>query len=100
MFPKYLIAIIMLTFAITWLVTTHANLFVFAQDNCSSEDTIVCAQTGLSFPSPQEHGIVSPDKAIEERDHAQVDENQGQQYDQGINSDSYNKEDPFILPFP
>lgn len=100
MFRKYLIAIIMLTFAITWLVITHANLIVFAKDNCSFEDTIVCAQTGLSIPSPQEYGIVSPDKAIEEWDHAQVDENQGQQYNQGINSDSNNKEDPFILPFP
>jgi hypothetical protein len=91
----------MLTFTITWLVTTHANLIVFAKDNCSSEDTIVCAQTGLSIPAPPEHGIVSPDKVIEERNHAQeVDENQGQQYNQGINSDSNNKEDPFILPFP
>jgi hypothetical protein len=96
-FRKHLIAIIMLTFAITWIVITHSNVIVFAEDNCSSGDSIVCAQTGLSIPAPAEHGIVSSSKEKEESDQAK---DQGQQYNLGINSDSNSKGDPFILPFP
>jgi hypothetical protein len=88
-------------FTITFVVLTISSSFVFAQNDCPSQDNVACAQSDLSLPVPSENDIHVPGLQQNPVDQSQgTDEDSGSSDDESNDNGISNGGSTFLLPFP
>jgi hypothetical protein len=88
-------------FTITFVVLTISSSFVFAQNDCPSQDNVACAQSDLSLPVPSENDIHVPGLQQNPGDQSQgTDEDSGSSDDESHDNGISNGGSTFLLPFP
>lgn len=95
------IAVMIVISTITFVVLTVSSSYVFAQNDCPSQDHVACAQSDLSLPVPSENDIQVPGLQQNPGDQPQdADEDSGGSDDESNDNGISNDGSTFLLPFP
>lgn len=95
------IAVMIVISTITFVVLTVSSSYVFAQNDCPSQDHVACAQSDLSLPVPSENDIQVPGLQQNPGDQPQdADEDSGGSDDESNDNGFNNDGSTFLLPFP